>query len=341
MSVELRGAVALITGGAGCVGSAIADLLVERGVGELIIFDNFTRGRPGNLEWAMQHGPVRVVNGDIRESAAITDAMRGVDVVFHEAALRVTQCAEDPRRAFEVMVDGTFNVVEAARIAGVRKLIAASSAAVYGAAETFPTAEDHHSYNNRTLYGAAKGFNEALLRSFYEMHGLDYVALRYFNVYGPRMDIEGPYTEVMVKWMERIAQGIPPLILGDGRQTMDFVYVSDVARANVMAATGDVTDEVFNVASGVETSLSDLAVVLAEVMNSDLKPDHGPERTVNAVKRRLGNTDKARRLLGFTAQVSLREGLEALVSWWRRSRAASVAPTLQTTSVHSAIASRG
>src|SRR5579871_3256749 len=236
MSVELRGAVALITGGAGCVGSAIADQLVERGVRELIIFDNFSRGRPANLKWAMEHGRVRIVDGDIREREAIVAAMHGVDVVFHEAALRVTQCAEDPRRAFEVMVDGTFNVIEAARLAGVRKVVAASSAAVYGAAEIFPTPEVHHSYNNRTLYGAAKGFNEALLRSFHEMHGLDYVALRYFNVYGPRMDVHGVYTEVLVRWMERIAAGQPPLILGAGTETMDFVHVADIARANVLAA---------------------------------------------------------------------------------------------------------
>ncbi len=341
MSVELRGATALITGGAGCVGSAIADQLVELGVRELIIFDNFTRGRPANLEWAMEHGPVRIVNGDIRDREAIAAAMRGVDVVFHEAALRVTQCAEDPRRAFEVMVDGTFNVVEAARIAGVRKVVAASSAAVYGAAEIFPTPEEHHSYSNRTLYGAAKGFNEALLRSFHEMHGLDYVALRYFNVYGPRMDIEGPYTEVMVRWMERIVRGIAPLILGDGGQTMDFVYVTDVARANLLAAASDVTDEVFNVASGIETSLKDLALMLAEVMRSDLKPDYGPERAVNGVRRRLGGTSKARKLLRFNTEVSLRDGLEQLVSWWRRSRVTSVTATLEATPIASAVASRG
>ena len=239
------------------------------------------------------------------------------------------------------MVDGTFNVVEAAYLAGVRKVVAASSAAVYGAAEIFPTPEVHHSYNNRTLYGAAKGFNEALLRSFHEMHSLDYVALRYFNVYGPRMDIEGPYTEVMVRWMERIEQGIPPLILGDGRQTMDFVYVSDIARANVIAATSEVTDEVFNVASGIETSLNELAVLLADTMGSELAPQYGPERAVNSVRKRLGDTSKARRLLGFDAEVSLREGLKQLVSWWRRSRATPVTATLPTTPTSSAIAPRG
>ena len=124
-----------------------------------------------------------------------------------------------------------------------------------GLAESFPTTEDHHPYNNRTIYGAAKAFNEGLLRSFNDMYGLDYVALRYFNVYGPRMDVYGAYTEVLIRWMERIAAGQPPIIFGDGLQTMDFVHVHDIARANILAAKSDVTDEVFNVASGTETSL--------------------------------------------------------------------------------------
>jgi len=304
------------------VGSAIADQIVER-VRELLIFDNFSRGRSANLAWAMDHGRVRIVNGDIRDRETVLSAMRSVEIVFHQAALRVTQCAEDPRLAFEVMVDGTFNVVEAARIAGVRKVVAASSASIYGAAEIFPTPEDHHSYSNRTLYGAAKGFNEALLRSFHAMYGLDYVALRYFNVYGPRMDTDGPYTEVMVRWVERIAKGLPPLILGDGQQTMDFVHVSDVARANIIAAESAITDEVFNVSSGVETSLSDLATMLLNAMGSDLKSEYGPDRSVNGVRRRLGDTRKARELLGFNAEVSLRDGLERLVSRWRHSEPSS------------------
>ena len=323
MAADLQGAVALITGGAGCVGSAIADQLIEHHVRELVIFDNFTRGRPANLAWAMEHGPVHVVNGDICDRDTVVSAMRGVDIVFHEAALRVTQCAEDPRRAFEVMVDGTFNVVEAARISGVSKIVAASSASVYGAAEIFPTPEEHHSYSNRTLYGAAKGFNESLLRSFHEMHGLDYVVLRYFNVYGPRMDTDGPYTEVLIRWMEQISRGLPPLILGDGRQTMDFVYVSDIARANIIAAVSEVSDEVFNVASGVETSLSDLATMLLSVMGSDLKPEYTSERSVNGIRRRLGDTRKAHEFLSFDAEVALKDGLVRLVSWWGRSKLSS------------------
>jgi len=244
-----------------------------------------------------------------------------VDLVFHQAALRITQCAEEPRVALQVMADGTFNVLEAAVAAKVQKIVAASSASVYGMADEFPTTEAHHPYNNRTLYGAAKAFNEGLLRSFNEMYGLKYVALRYFNVYGPRMDIHGVYTEVLIRWMERITAGKPPLILGDGAQTMDFIYVEDIARANVLAAKANVTDEVFNVASGVETSLNDLARSLLRVMNSDLKPEYGPARRVNPVSRRLADVSRARKKMGFQSQVSLEDGLSRLVNWWQSNRA--------------------
>lgn len=312
----------LITGGAGLVGSHIADLLVKEGASEIIILDNFTRGRCENLAWAQENGHLVIVEGDIRDRELLADVMQRVDIVFHQAAIRITQCAEEPRLALEVLADGTFNVLEAAVNAGVKKVVAASSASIYGMAEDFPTTESHHPYNNRTLYGAAKIFNEGLLRSFYDMYGLDYVALRYFNVYGPRMDIYGVYTEVLIRWMERIAAGQPPLIFGDGKQTMDFVYIEDIAKANILAAKADVSDEVFNVASGVETSLNDLAYSLAKVMGSDLKPEYGPERKVNPVQHRLADVSKAKRLLDFQTQVSLEEGLAHLVNWWREQKLA-------------------
>jgi UDP-glucose 4-epimerase len=307
----------LITGGAGLVGSHIADLLVKEGASEIIILDNFTRGRLDNLTWAKEHGPLVIVEGDIRDQKLLAEIMSGVDIVFHQAAIRINQCVEEPRLALEVLADGTFNVLEAAVNAGVKKVVAASSASIYGMAEQFPTTESHHPYDNRTIYGAAKTFNEGLLRSFNDMYGLDYVGLRYFNVYGPRMDIYGVYTEVLIRWMGRIAVGQPPLIFGDGKQTMDFVYIEDIARANILAAKADVTDEVFNVASGVESSLNDLAYSLAKVMGSDLQPEYGPERKVNPVARRLADVSKAKNLIGFEAQVSLEEGLQRLVSWWR------------------------
>ena len=320
--VALRGTRALVTGGAGTIGSTIVDQLLDRDVATVVVLDNLVRGRRDNLAAALATGRVELIEGDIRDRALLARLMKGTDVVFHQAAIRITQCAEEPRAALEVMVDGTFDVLEAAVEAQVPKLVAASSASVYGLADAFPTDEDHHPWHNRTFYGAAKAFNEGMLRSFAEMYGLRYVALRYFNVYGPRMDIYGVYTEVLVRWIERIAGGQPPLILGDGKQTMDFVYVDDVARANILAAEADVTDRTFNVASGVEVSVNDLAHALLQVMGADLAPEYGPERSVNAVPRRLADTTRASEQLGFVARVGLHEGLERLVAWWRQSHLA-------------------
>lgn len=319
-ALTMDGERALITGGAGAVGSNIADQLVRAGAQEIVVLDNLVRGRRENLAWALANGPVRLVEGDIRDHELVGELTRGIDVVFHQAALRITQCAAEPRLGLEVMVDGTYNVIEAALREGVRRIVAASSASVYGLAEAFPTDESHHPYANDTLYGAAKTFNEGLLRSFHAMQDLDYVALRYFNVYGPRMDIHGVYTEVLVRWMERIEAGGSPLILGDGSQTMDFVYIDDVARSNLLAATVDSTDVVFNVASGTETSLLELANLLIDVMGSDVPIEYGPERSVNKVPRRLADTSLAHERLGFDAEVDLEEGLRRLVDWWRAER---------------------
>ncbi len=321
--MNLQGSKVLITGGAGLIGSHIADLLVHEGAREIVILDNFTRGRMANLAWACANGPVTVIEGDIGDTDLLASVVTGVDVLFHQAAIRITQCAQEPRLAVQVLVNGTFNVMEAAVNAGVAKVVAASTASIYGLADQFPTPETQHPYNNRTLYGAAKVFDEALLRSFNDMYKLQYVALRYFNVYGPRMDIYGYYTEVLVRWMERIVNGQPPLIFGDGLQTMDFIYVTDIARANILAAKAGADDDVFNVASGVESSLNDLAYALLRVMGSDLKPEYGPERKVNAVTRRLADTSRAAKHLGFKAEVDLENGLRQLVEWWQAERAAT------------------
>ncbi len=314
---ELSGAAVLVTGGAGTIGSTLVDQLLDAGVGSVTILDNLVRGRRENLAQAMPDARVELVVGDLRDVDLVHDLTKGKDVVFHQAAIRITQCAEEPRLALQVLVDGTFTVLEAAVAHNVGKLVAASSASVYGLAEEFPTGERHHHHNNDTFYGAAKSFNEGMLRSFRAMYGLDYVALRYFNVYGPRMDIHGLYTEVLIRWMERIVSGQQPLIFGDGAQTMDFVYTSDIARANILAATSHVTEGVYNVASGVETSLRGLADALLEAMGSDLDVEHGPERAVNGVTRRLADISAAQRDLGFTAEVDLATGLEQLVAWWR------------------------
>lgn len=314
---RIEGSTVLVTGGAGTIGSTIVDQLLDAGAAHIDVLDNLVRGRLANLDDAIATGRVTLVDGDIRDARLVDELVDGKDVVFHQAAIRITQCAEEPRLALEVLVDGTFNVVESAARHGVGKLIAASSASVYGMADVFPTDERHHHESNDTLYGAAKTFNEGLVRSFRAMQGLDYVLLRYFNVYGPRMDVHGLYTEVLVRWMERIADGRPPLIFGDGRQTMDFVCVPDIARANVLAAESGIVEGTYNIASGTETSLLELAEALLRVMDAeDLGVEHGPERAVNGVVRRLADTSAARRDLGFEATIGLEDGLRQLVAWW-------------------------
>ena len=317
----IENSVCVVTGGAGTIGSTIVDQLVAAGAAEIRVLDNFVRGRRANLADALPSGKVALVEGDIRDVDLVREVTAGADLVFHQAAIRITQCAEEPRLALEVLADGTFNVLEAAAQAKVRKVVAASSASVYGLATEFPTTELQHPWANDTFYGAAKVFNEGMLRSFHAMYGLDYVALRYFNVYGPRMDIHGLYTEVLIRWMERIAAGQPPLVLGDGRQTMDFVFTSDIARANLRAAEADVTDAVFNIGTSTETSLLELAEALLEVMGrSDLAVELGPARAVNGVTRRLASIDAAQQQLGWKPEVDLRSGLAALVDWWRAER---------------------
>jgi len=313
----------LITGGAGLIGSHIADALVGAGASEIVILDDFSRGTLENVREASASGRVRMIEGDVRDRATVDRAMEGVTLVFHEAGIRITQCAEKPRLANEVLVDGTFNVLEAAARVGVRKVVAASTASVYGLAETFPTDERHHPYANRTLYGAAKVYNEGLLRSFNEMYGLDYIALRYFNVYGPRMDVYGVYTEVLIRWMEAIAAGQPPKIFGDGTDSMDFVHVADIARANMLAAASPLTDVVFNIGSGVETSLNELADLLLSIMSSPLRPEYKPPRKVNAVSKRQASVEAARTQLGFETEVPLEQGLRSLVAWWQEQRSAA------------------
>lgn len=320
--MDINGSSILVTGGCGLVGSSTIDLLLRNfSPARIVILDNLSRGTMANVEEALQDSRVTLICGDIRDTDVVQRAMEGMDAVIHLAALRITACAAEPREALEVMCCGSFNVVDAAQAAGVKKVVAASSASIYGLADRFPTREDHHPYNNRTWYGAGKVMLEGLLRAYHDMYGLPYVALRYFNVYGPRMDVRGRYTEVLIRWMERIASGEPPLILGDGRQSMDFVYIDDVARANVLALQSGACDQVFNIASGCETSLNELAAALLKVMDSRLPPDHGPERKVNPVSRRLADVAKAEQDLGFAARVGLDEGLARLVEWWLENRA--------------------
>ncbi len=315
----------LVTGGAGLMGSHIADRLLTGGASEIVLLDNFVRGSMHNIEETMKDPRVRLVKGDIRDLDLLMELASGMDGIFHMAAIRITACADNPREAMEVMLAGTHNVLQTAVEKKVRKLLYASSASVYGLADTFPTDERHPPYNNRTYYGAAKVAGEGMVRSFAEMYGLRYVALRYFNVYGPRMDIDGKYTEVLVRWLDRVDAGEPPLIFGDGSQTMDLVHIDDITDANIMAMESDVTDEVFNVASGTETSLLELLRAVLRVTGSTLEPEFLPERSVNPVPRRLASTKKAEELLGFKAKVGVEEGLRRLIAWRKEVRARNAA----------------
>jgi UDP-glucose 4-epimerase len=315
MAFEFRGSRVLVTGGAGFIGSHIVDQLLASGADEVRVIDDFVRGRHENLEAAKASGRLILVEGDIRDAELIDRLVAGTDLVFHQAALRITHCADDPVRAVQVMVNGTQNVLESAVRHRIQKVLAASSASVYGEPVQLPMAEDHP-FNNRTLYGAAKIANEQMLRSYAEMFGLRYVALRPFNVYGPRMDVHGVYTEVMIRWLQRLSRGEQPVIFGDGSQTMDFVYVGDVARAYLLAAVSDATDIALNAGIGIGTSLLQLCTaVCAAAGRPDLKPSFEAARKVNGVTRRCADTRQAELAIGFRAEVGLEAGLKALVDW--------------------------
>jgi UDP-glucose 4-epimerase len=321
MNYPLKGSTVLVVGGAGLIGSHVVDQLIDAEAGEVRVLDSLIRGSRENLAAATARFPVRLIEGDVRDVATVRRAMSGCDYVFHQAAIRITLCAERPRECMDVLVMGTFNVFEAAAAAGVKKVVYASSASVYGGAEVFPTTEKHHPYDNRTLYGSAKLMDEGIARHFADHNGLASVGLRYFNVYGPRMDVTGAYTEVFMRWLDCIDRGVRPQIHGDGTTTMDLVFVEDVARANLLAMTADVGDGVYNVASGTETSLLELWHGLLRASGGrHLEPEFHPARKVNPVPRRLADTTRAREGIGFVAKVGLDEGLRRLAAW-RRSMA--------------------
>lgn len=309
----------VVTGGAGLIGSHVVEQLLAAGAGEIIILDTMVRGCRENIAAPLKDDRVRLHEADIRDPDEIARFFAGAQGCFHLAALRITQCASEPRNALEVMVDGTYNVLDACVKNKIDKVIFSSSASIYGMADEFPTTETHHPWHNDTWYGAIKTCGEGMLRSFKAMFDLDYVALRYFNVYGPRMDVHGKYTEVLIRWLECFDRGEQPKVFGDGSQTMDFIYVEDIARANIAAMRSAVTDEVFNIASGTETSLLDLLHALAEACGTtDATPEFLPPRSVNAVPRRLADTTAARERLEFEATTDLTSGLRELVEWRRQ-----------------------
>jgi len=312
---QISGSKILITGGAGFVGSHIVDLLVKEKAQKIIVLDNFIRGSRENLSWALENGDVEIIEGDVRDKNLVNDIIKGIDFIFHQAALRITQCAEMPQEGFEVLFTGTFNVLDAARKSKVEKIVSASSASVYGEPTYLPI-DEKHPFNNSTLYGAGKIATEQIHRAFYDMFGLDYICLRYFNVYGPRMDVFGVYTEVMIKWLDRIDEGKSPIIFGDGKTSMDFIYVKDVAKSNILALRSDVTNEIFNVGSGRETSLNELVQLLINLKQSSLGIEYKSPRKVNPVSRRKACIDKARKSLGFTSETHLEAGLKELINWY-------------------------
>jgi UDP-glucose 4-epimerase len=310
---QLDDARILVIGGAGFLGSHIVDQLTETPAREIIVLDNFVRGTRANLDAAVADPRVAVVDGSVTDLELLRTLMAGTDYVFHLAALWLYECVHQPRSALEVNVVGTYNVIETAADAGVRKVVYSSSASVYGDAAFTPMTEEHP-FNNRTMYGATKIAGEQFFRAFNEQRGLDYAGLRYMNIYGPRMDYKGTYVSVIMKVLDRIAAGEPPIIFGDGTQAYDFVHVSDVARANILALQAAASDEFFNIGMGIKTTIKELVDRLLEITGSTLEPEYRPQEQM-FVTHRVGSIDKADDLLGFRATIPLDEGLRSVVAW--------------------------
>ena len=304
----------VVIGGAGFVGSHIVDQLIEQPVREIVVLDNLVRGKLSNIEPTLTRSEkVRFVQGTICDRDTLMRELSDADGVFLLSALWLGECVSDPRSAIDVNVMGTFNVIEACLNAGVQRIVYSSSASVYGDALTTPMTEDHP-FNNRTMYGATKIAGEQFFRAIFDQHQLPYVGLRYMNIYGPRMDYKGTYVSVIMKVLDRLEQGLPPVIFGDGSQSYDFVHVADVARANILSMLSNSTDEFFNIGTGQETTINQLVEMLLDITGSDLKPQYEPQ-TAMFVTRRLGSTEKASKLLAFQATASLRQGLESVVAW--------------------------
>jgi UDP-glucose 4-epimerase len=322
--MEIAGSKIVVTGGAGFVGSHIIDQLVAEGAAKVVAFDSMVRGKESNLEGAMAAGNVELVRGDICDTAALADVMKGVDYVFHQAALWLLECEGEPRKAVEQNIIGTFNVLEACVQNNVKKAVVASSSSVYGEGSYLPT-DEAHPFNNDLFYGATKVADEQLMRAFHKKYGLDYVALRYLNVYGPRMDYRSAYVMVIMNFVNRIDRGEAPQIYGDGSQTLDLVYVEDVARANLVALKSPVTNEAFNVASGKETTLVELADIVLRQIGSSTEPEY-TDRDKKLVARRFGCPKKAKEMLGFEVKVPVEEGIAKVIEWWRKDKTAASPP---------------
>jgi UDP-glucose 4-epimerase len=313
--MDIRGSRVMVVGGAGFIGSHVVDELTKEDVKEVIVYDNFCRGTIDNLRSALKDPRVKIyeVGGDICQTDILNSAMKEMDYVVHLAALWLLQCYEYPRAAFEVNIRGTFNVLEACVNHKIKRLIYSSSASVYGDAIEIPMTEGHP-YNNRTFYGATKISGEQMCRAFYHRYGLPYVGLRYMNVYGPRQDYKGVYIAVIMKILDRLDQGLPPILYGDGSQAYDFIYVLDAAQANVCALKGDTKDEFYNIGMGTQTTIRELCEMILTITGKNVEIQYEPAGQT-FVTNRIGSTEKAKRDLGFEAKANLREGLTKLIEW--------------------------
>ncbi len=313
--MDLKGKKLVVVGGAGLIGSHTVDALLKEDVKEVIIYDNFVRGSFGNIDNALKDSRVRVfeIGGDICQTDILNEAFKGADGVFHFAALWLLQCHDFPRSAFNVNVEGTFNILEACVKQGVKRLVYSSSASVYGDAVHEPMDEDHP-FNNTNFYGATKIAGEAMARAYHHRYKLPFVGLRYMNVYGARQDYRGAYIAVIMKMLDNLDKGIPPTLYGDGSQAYDFVYVGDCAKANVCAMKADTVDEFYNVGTGVRTSIKELAELILKITGSDLSVQYEPAG-LTFVKNRIGCPKKAEKQIKFKASVSLEDGLRKLIEW--------------------------
>lgn len=313
--MDLIGKKVVVVGGAGLIGSHTIDELLKEDIKELIIYDNFVRGTQGNIENALKDPRVRVfeIGGDICQTDILNEAFKGADGVFHFAALWLLQCHEFPRSAFNVNIEGTFNILDACVAQGVKRLVYSSSASVYGDAVREPM-DECHPLNNTNFYGATKIAGEAMARAYYHRYKLPFIGLRYMNVYGPRQDYRGAYIAVIMKMLDNLDKGMAPTLYGDGSQAYDFVYVGDCAKANVCAMKADITDEFYNVGTGIRTSIKELAEIILKITGSDLSIQYEPAG-LTFVKNRIGCPKKAVEQIGFKATVTLEEGLKQLIEW--------------------------
>ncbi len=326
--MNLAGSKILVTGGAGLVGSHIVDELVKEGA-SVTVYDSFIRGKKEHLEWAQSRGDIKVIQADLRDTETLSRSVQGMDYVFHEAAAWLRQCQNEPRLSLEVNVIGTFNLLDACVKAGVKKVVAASSSSVYGEGLYLPT-DEKHPFNNDLFYGASKVANEQFYTAFHKKYGLPFIAFRYLNVYGPRQPFEAAYMDVIMHFLNRIDEDQPPVVRGDGSATVDLVYAGDVARANILALKSPITNDFFNVSSGQETSLRELAYLLIRLSGKEgkLEPVFEPMDS-GLVSRRWGSADKARELLGFTVSTSVEEGMRAVIRWREETKVRTRAPLHQ------------